>query len=169
MQTTKLKVNWSSSVKIITFMVGVILLIGKCFLIIQLYNDLDILNVSITASTILLLLVVLLGCVLQSPCYIVLTDDKLTLKKLCGTFSIKCSDIKCVENYVYNISDMRKFGSGGFCGYLGVFSNAQIGNYRSFVCNQKQSFLVQTFDGKNYVFSCENKDLIINQFKKTEK
>ena len=165
MQTIKLKVNWSNSVKVITLVVGAILLITECFLIKQFYNDLNILNVSI----ILLLLVALLSCVLLSPCYIVLTDDELTLKKLCGKFSIKRSDIKYVENYIYDNSDIRKFGSGGFCGYLGNFSNAKIGNYRSFVCNQKQSFLVQTFDGKNYVFSCENKDLIINQFKKIEK
>jgi len=127
----------------------------------SLYNDFSFLNVCLA----LLIFGVLFGFALQSPRYIVLTDDKLIVKKIFGTFSIERSNIKRIESYTPDSSEVRLFGSGGFFGYLGKFSNAKIGSYRSFVCSFKQAFLIQTFDGKKYVFSCENRDEVINTIK----
>jgi len=161
MQSTKLKVNWSTSVIVITLVGSVIVFAVGYVLIKLLYNDFSFLNV----SSALLIFGTLFACALQSPRYIVLTDDKLIVKKLFGTFSVERSKIRRVESYAPDSSEVRLFGSGGFFGYLGKFSSAKIGSYRSFVCNFKQAFLIQTFDGKKYVFSCENRDEVINTIK----
>ena len=161
MQTTKLKVKWSTSVVVMTLVVSVILLVVGYVFIKLLYNDLNFFNVSF----VLLIFGTLFGCALQSPRYIMLTDDKLIVKKLFGTFSIERSNIKHIESYMPDSSEIRLFGSSGLFGYLGKFSNAKIGSYRSFVCDFKQAFLVQTFGGKKYVFSCENRDFVISELK----
>ena len=164
MQTTKLKVNWSTSVTVITLTTSVVLLVATGFMIKLLYDNLG--SPILNAVFVIIVMGTFLYLALQLPRYIILTDDKLIVKKLFGTFSIERSKIKHIESYMPDSSEIRLFGSSGLFGYLGKFSNAKIGSYRSFVCDFKQAFLIQTFDRKNYVFSCENRDLIISQLKK---
>jgi len=164
MQTTKLKVNWSTSVTVITLTTSVVLLVATGFMIKLLYDNLG--SPILNAVFVIIVMGTFLYLALQLPRYIILTDDKLIVKKLFGTFSIERSKIKHIESYMPDSSEIRLFGSSGLFGYLGKFSNAKIGSYRSFVCDFKQAFLVQTFGGKKYVFSCENRDFVISELKK---
>ncbi|MDR2840249.1 MAG: PH domain-containing protein [Paludibacter sp.] len=164
MQIIKQKVNWSASVIVATIAIGAVLLATEFFLIRELSYKWD----DLIVFAVVILALVVLYFAAQSPISIVLTDKQLELKKLLGSTVIKRSDIKRIDTYVQDNSDVRKFGSGGFCGYIGIFANAKIGNYNSYVCNYDQTFLVQTFGGKNYVFSCQNNDLIINELKRTK-
>ena len=165
MQIEKQKVNWSTAVKISTLAIGAIILIAEYALIQYFSQNLD----SMYTFVILALFLIFLYFVLQSPRYIVLTEKENILQKLVGNLSIKRCDIERIDDYTPDNSDVRRIGSSGFCGYIGKFSNNKIGNYTSFVCNYEQAFLIQTYQGKNYVFSCENKELVINELKKRNK
>ena len=94
---------------------------------------------------------------------IVLEPDKLTLKKLFGTNSLKYSQILSVEKHKPSLWDMRIFGSAGFFGYIGIFYNKHIGKYTSFVGDTHQCFLVTTKSGRKYAFSFESPDEVITE------
>ena len=165
MQVTKQKVTWSITVKLITLSVGIVILFAEYSLILYIQQNWFSIYTLLTLAVFLIFLYFILG----SPRYIILTDREVILQKLCGSVAIKYTNITYVDDYKYDKSDVRRIGSGGFCGYIGKFSNAKIGNYTSFVCNYNQAFLIQTNQGENYVFSCENKDSVISVIKNKNK
>lgn len=165
MQIAKQKVNWSTSVILTTLVIGAVIIFAEYSLIQSISKNLY----SLYTLVVLAVFLIFLYFILQSPRYIILTDTEIILNKLYGNIIIKQCDIKLIEDYKTDKSDIRRIGSGGFCGYIGKFSNAKIGNYTSYVCNDEQSFLIQTNQGKNYVFSCENKEQVINMLKNKNK
>ena len=61
-------------------------------------------------------------------------------------------------------SDIRIFGSGGYWGFFGIFSNPRIGRYTAFVGDYKEAVLIQVAIAggyKSYVVSCRNYDEFI--------
>jgi hypothetical protein len=102
---------------------------------------------------------------LESPVYLEIDKKSIALRKLSGRFAIDYDRITNVECYKPDSSEIRLLGSGGCFGYLGKYKNATIGTYQSYVGNYSDSFLIKTKENKNYVFSCENRDLAINTIK----
>ena len=90
-------------------------------------------------------------------------DDRLLLKKLLGSKTIFYSDIIVAERF-YPKSDIRIFGSGGYGGLFGIFSNPRIGRYTALVGDYKEAVLIQVAIAggyKSYVVSCRNYDEFI--------
>jgi len=153
---TKVNVRWSNQVKFITVLVTILLISTEVGLI---YNG---------ASGLIIISIALVFFVfmLSAPLSITLSDSKLILNKVFGKITINYSQIYLVKPYNPASGDIRVFGSGGFGGYVGIFSNQEIGQYFSYVGDPKQAFLIRTKNGKNYVFSCENMAFIIETVKK---
>jgi len=155
----KKNVHWSNTVRIITVLVSVLVIValvtmGRNYLLNPNYG----LLLGIIAITITLAVFIL-----SAPMSIVLEPDKLTLKKLFGSNSLKYSQILSVEKHKPSFCDMRIFGSAGFFGYIGIFCNKRIGKYTSFVGDTHQCFLVTTKSGRKYALSCESPDEVITQ------
>jgi hypothetical protein len=162
---TKLNVKWSFFVKIVTFAVLLVLVGAEYYIIQSLIQSMDWLM--------LIIAIIIPGVALyfsfEAPLSIGLTESFLVLHKLNGKLIIDYDQIAYAEIYKPDISEIRLMGSGGVFGYIGKFSNATIGKYQSYVGDYAQSFLIQTKDDKKYVFSCENRDLVISTIKKNFK
>lgn len=153
-------ISWSNSVKIISWMTG-LLLIGIGYLIIAKISELSTWVLS-TFSIVLLLSVYF---VLQAPMSLKLSDDKLIISKLVGMKIIPYSDIEKIEPYEDYHSDIRLMGNEGFLGYTGLFRNKELGKYTAFVGNYSQAFYIRTKSGKIYVTSSEQREEIIRQIR----
>jgi hypothetical protein len=94
-----------------------------------------------------------------------MNETAIVLHKRIGRIFINYDKIIDIKYYYPDSSETRLFGSGGFCGYIGKFKNAAIGTYQSFVGDYSNSFLIKTKENKNYVLSCENRDVVINIIK----
>ncbi|MDR3286055.1 MAG: PH domain-containing protein [Prevotellaceae bacterium] len=154
--TRKFNVKWSLAVKIITAVCAVVLIAAEISLINSIFSDNNIWRI-----VAVFLIAVALGFILVAPVSIQIADDHILLKRVLGKVVIYFDNIEKIEYYRHSKHDIRVFGSGGYGGYLGVFSNAQIGKYSAYVGNLSQAFLIQLKNGKNYVFSCENRDFVI--------
>jgi hypothetical protein len=150
----KKEVKWTKAVKIITAIVIVAVVVADYYFISNFIHS---------KEWILLVFGVGLTCLflyfaLESPRLFELTEEGVILHKIRGKVQISFAEINKVEPYFPN-KDVRYFGSGGFFGYVGKFTNLDIGSYQAYVGDFKQAFLVQT-ENEKYVFSCENSDEI---------
>lgn len=158
----KTNVKWGLSVKIIT-VTGVVLLLGAMYLLtFSLFRSKD----WITLIPVIIILGLLVYYAWEAPLSLELTDSCFILHKPAGRFTIDIDQISEIEIYKPARFEIRLLGSGGMFGYIGKFKNATIGTYQSFVGDYAQSFRIQTKDGKNYVFSCNNRDLMVDAIKK---
>ena len=89
-----------------------------------------------------------------------------SVRKLIGEFSIELDQVAEIEAYDEKELNLRLFGSGGFLGYLGIFRNKSLGKYMAYVGDYSQAFWVKTKSGKCYMFSCENRDLLLSAIRK---
>lgn len=113
-----------------------------------------------------LLPLILFPCLFWAPNRIGLEKDRLVLRKLIGTFHIELNQIADVGVYDEKELNLRLFGSGGFLGYLGIFRNKSLGKYMAYVGDSSQAFWVKTKNGKCYMFSCEDRDLLLASIRK---
>ncbi|MDR0547730.1 MAG: PH domain-containing protein [Dysgonamonadaceae bacterium] len=159
---TQQKVKWSVTVKAITAVVLIVLIIAEYYLVADLLYQQDIMTAFIAIVPIL----VLGYFALESPFCIELNNESVIIHKLMGKFNLPYSQIANINIYLPDKSEVRYLGSGGFFGFIGKFSNATIGSYQASVGDYSQAFLIKTKDNKHYVFSCENRELVINTIQK---
>ena len=108
--------------------------------------------------------------ILLMPLRLTFEDDKITLHRLIGPNYIPSKDIielMAIPNSEIAYS-IRLFGSGGLFGYLGKFRNKKLGNYTMYATNLNELILIRT-NRKTYVFSCKNRDKLIESFQKNKK
>jgi hypothetical protein len=156
-QDTKLTVKWSKFVKGLTLIVGIVIAATELFLFTRLLASFD----PIPVLLFLLLLGVVCYCITIAPVSIILNDSDLTLKKIIGNIKINYKDITEAGIYVPEGIDVRIVGSGGFGGYTGLFYNKTLGKYQSYVGDYDQAFFIITKNNKKYVFSCEDRELVL--------
>ena len=155
------KVKWGWLVVIITITVSLIVVWLNVQLVFSLLNSEN----YISRGIILVIFNSVIGItVLQTPRFVKTCDKKILLKKIYGKFEINYSEIQAVAPFNPGLS-LRVFGSGGFLGFLGIFSSEKYGWYKSYIGNAKQSFLIITKNNKKYVFSCENSEEVIRTIK----
>jgi hypothetical protein len=161
MDTLKFKVKWGTYVKIITGIILLIIAIAEYHLVVSLIYSINGLLLFLACC----IPVIFIYFALESPSFIEIDTNGLTLHKRKGKLIIRYSQITSVSHYKPDKSEIRYFGSGGVFGFIGRFSNANIGAYQSYVGDYAQAFLIQTKENKKYVLSCENRDLVINTIK----
>lgn len=154
---TLFNVKWSNMVKIFTI-IFLLIVIGCEVAMFELLEKQKFLYLVIT-SVILIPIAVYYG--LQSPQQIEIKGNTLILRKLLTSLKIEIRDIDIIEPYVKSL-EIRLFGSGGYCGYIGTFTNKNIGKYQSYVGKYDQAFYIKTKSGKKYMMSCENRDTLIS-------
>jgi hypothetical protein len=166
MNTMNLKVEYSRSAKIITWITLAVIAAGEYYLITSWIHASNNWTTSIVAC---LLLLIVIYFALESPSSIEMNIHELILHKRKGKLRIAYDQITDASNYKPDKSEIRYFGSGGVFGFIGKFSNATIGTYQSYVGNYEQAFLIRTKTNKKYVLSCENRELVINTLKTHQK
>jgi hypothetical protein len=91
---------------------------------------------------------------IKMPLYTYIDQNTIIVKQLIGSKSFKRNDINTQR---ISSADMkgtiRLFGSGGFLGYIGWFSNAQLGKFYMITMNKKDLLLITTSEGKKYVIN----------------
>ncbi|MDD2954226.1 MAG: PH domain-containing protein [Parabacteroides sp.] len=111
----------------------------------------------------------MIPCLFWAPNQLGMEEDRLVLRKLIGEFSIELDQVAEVGIYNEKELNLRLFGSGGFLGYLGVFRNKSLGRYMAYVGDYSQAFWVKTKNGKCYMFSCENRDLLLSSIRERKR
>lgn len=110
-----------------------------------------------------LLFVIIVATMAYSPFYVEVTAEGLLIRRFFGSLLIARKDIESIGLYHVQLS-IRKFGSGGFFGYLGWFSNSEIGNYFSYSTDENNQILIIT-PTRKYLISCENKEELLRKFR----
>ena len=104
--------------------------------------------------------------VLFLPIRLIVTDQKLSIIRLCGRVKIDVSDIKsCViikDSEEFFNNGVRRFGSGGMYGVLGHFKHDRLGKMRCFVTHREQCFLVKTKSDRVFVISSPKREKIVS-------
>ncbi len=157
METIKKRITWSKTVKIITISTTVLLIIAEYMLLTApTVNG----SLAIYIPAIIALIILISGS--QTPRSITLTDSRLVLQKLYGQIILPYNQIEEIKPFGFK-HPIRVFGSGGFCGYIGLFHKRGFGFFTSFVGNESQTFYIRMKSGKKYVFSCEDYESIIEK------
>ena len=155
----RINVHYSRVVRIITVIVSLII-----FLITKYIHNNDYKLLFI----IIILLLLPSVFVLNAPVYILLEPQCFIMKKVFGKVKINYDSILFINRYSPSLRDVRIFGSGGFFGFIGLFSSEKIGKYYSFVGDSEQCFCIKTISGNSYVFSSEDVDIVIEKIKKSK-
>jgi hypothetical protein len=159
---TEMNVRWSRQVKAITFIAGLVLIVAEITLVKSIFA-----SGSVTAMTVAgVVFAVCLVAIACAPVSVKLDGSRFTLVRVLGKITLDYVRIRSVRPYRFDSSDIRVFGSGGFCGYTGIFSSAKIGRFYSYVGDARQAFLIETERGEKFVFSCENAGSVIETVKK---
>lgn len=156
--TEKYNVEWSKSVRIITIVV-LLIIVGTEVTLIGLSPAID----WIVAILLFIIPITLGYFILLAPISIEIDESQLVLNRVLGQKIIRYDDIDSIEIYVSDALEVRLFGSGGFCGFVGTFRNKKIGKYQSYVGDYSQAFLIRTKEGKKYVLSCKNRESLISK------
>lgn len=80
-----------------------------------------------------------------------ITDDSLIINRRFSRLNkiIPLSDIKSVKIYPEITFAIRLFGNGGFLGYTGLFSSAELGRFRMYSTRRRSNLLYITGNFKN--------------------
>ena len=113
----------------------------------------------------ILFLSLYLYLLLMIPLAIELGAESIIIKRRFSETHLPYDLVKDV--FVYNEvqGDIRYFSSNGFLGYMGIMGSTRYGKYYAYVKNPKQQVFIQT-ETKNYVLSCEDRDVFIAEVKK---
>jgi hypothetical protein len=157
--------SWDTNVFIITLLFVVALLGAIAFLVVKAVRykrEGQILTVCLLALGIVFFLGVLIVSGLECPLKVSVDKETVRIHRMIGNVVIPIETIE--EIRLYKDSDtaanVRKWGSGGVFGYLGKFSNPQLGDYQMYVTNASKKILVKTSD-KIIVFSCNQPEELI--------
>jgi len=151
----KIYFEWSSFVIVLTIIVVFIL----CYCIYISVRNYPNISAIATGSVIML---ILFYVATQIPVYLRYNADTIAIKHLIGQTKIPIDSITALKKVDDNITaySIRKFGSGGFGGYLGKFSNKQLGNYTMYATQVKNLVLIKTTK-RQYIVSCKRYNELI--------
>ena len=113
------------------------------------------------------LVIIITAAIIISYLYlsIALSETSLTLYRGIGKKNFNYSDIDVII-YISDEPVIRVCGIGGIFGFVGRYYTKKIGRYFSYVGDYSQTFYLQLKNGKKYVLSCEDRDLVVFLIKK---
>ena len=101
-----------------------------------------------------------------APLTVTLSESSLVLRRGIGRKRFNYSDIKRVEAFDHKKIAVRLCRIGGLFGFIGKYYTAGIGHYFSYVGDYSQAFYFQLKNGKKYLLSCEDRDLVVSLIEK---
>ena len=142
----KEKVSSSQSVKLITWTVIPVIIIFGLLIPIRDFMHTTHTVMQVLYGTVVILVFMMLNAVLfYAPKEVILDDTRLTLIKGAGKLTILRNEIEEIRMYdPRDTGNIRVFGIGGICGYIGRYYNRDIGYYTSFVGDYSQAFFIRT-------------------------
>lgn len=99
------------------------------------------------------------------PRKIVVDGGRLILKCVFSSKIFEVSEIESIS-CMYNIAGIRRFGSNGFFGYVGVVDGEEM--LHTFVNNRK-NMVKFLYGGKWFVVSCDNPDELVDSLTGSER
>ncbi len=149
-------VKWST---IICFIVVLAVLICEIYLFTKMGRSIE--TIVITS----VLLFVVFSSFLVFPLYIISDDEGIGIKTLLRTKRIPFQDIDHIErleggNWFFSIRKgaVRIFGVGGVFGFIGLFRLKGIGNFLSYVTDEKKAFIIYRKNGLPIAISVSEPD-----------
>lgn len=141
-----------------TIFVFVLLLAASGFI---LYN-----RPGIRYLTLLLIWAVPIVSYAFSPQYYIIEDKRVIIKRLVSSVVINRAEIKSVD--IIPQDDMkwtlRVFGSGGFFGYYGKFSNKKFGMMTWYTTQRKNYVMLTLESGEKIVLTPDNPEEMVLRF-----
>ncbi|MDO4880569.1 MAG: PH domain-containing protein [Capnocytophaga sp.] len=153
----KFNVSWGFSVKLITLIISPLLF----FVVIKCLDIFINQNEHLTLYIAIFIIVTFVLCLVNAPISITINEQGILLTKIIGKIYIPYTNIADIQKCDATLNSLRLFGSGGLFGFIGIFYNRKVGRYTAFIGNHKQSFMIITKKNKKYVFSCEQRDKVI--------
>jgi hypothetical protein len=105
---------------------------------------------------------VLIFMALDCPLKVSVKNESITIHQMKNNLIIPIETIEeirlCDNSDTQN--SRRTFGSGGAFGYLGKFSNLQLGDYKMYVTDVSKEILVNT-NGNIIIFSCNQPEKLV--------
>ncbi|MDE6022537.1 MAG: PH domain-containing protein [Muribaculaceae bacterium] len=139
-----------STYYIIISILGIAIFVG--LMLVNLNRGIDWLGYALAAA-----LVLICGLSLFfTPLSISVEDGCLNVNMALRVKSISLIDIKNVSICPPTMAEKRIFGSGGWFGYWGWFSEPSIGKYMAYYGKASDCFLVRMNNGKQYMLSCND-------------
>ena len=111
------------------------------------------------------LLALVAGALLYAPAYIGLDGDTLVIGHPLRVRRLPVGEIADVRVCPPTMGARRLFGSGGFLGYWGVFSERDLGRYTAFHGRASDCFLVTLRDGRKFLLGCEDYPAMVSSIK----
>lgn len=105
----------------------------------------------------------ILPALLDMPLHMTLSENAFSARML--SFSIDIPYQQIEKTYAISRDDVagsiRTHAGGGLFGYSGNFRNEKFGHYSMYATDLSQLFLIQTKEGKYYIFSSPERDKMI--------
>jgi len=155
--------DWSIQVIAITVIVG-LLILGIVYKV--LIDDVN-LYIKIPLSGFLSFIFIFFA--LRTPINIQVTNHSFIINQLIGKKKISLSEIITIKKLNSNIltESNRDFGSGGFCGYIGKFSNNTIGKFNLYATELNNLVIIETTQEK-IVVSCNDYSKLSSMLKEVK-
>lgn len=121
---------------------------------------------TVAAACALAALLFLVGASLFcAPTRIGLGDDALVVYTPLRRVRLPFESIESVRICPPTMAARRIWGSGGFLGYWGLFSERDLGRYTAFHGRASDCFLVTLRDGRKYMLGCEDYPAMVSSIK----
>ena len=161
--------SWDTTVSLITcgyLFILLIVIVGLAIPLVCHIKAKQILSVTLLVLGILLVVGVLLVPAIATPCRVSVENKTLTIHRVQKNIVISIENIEEIRlcNDTDTHKSKRTFGSGGAFGYLGKFSNKQLGDYLMYVTDRSQRILLKS-DDKFLIFSCDHPEQLVDLIK----
>ena len=108
----------------------------------------------------ILILLLFLGF-LNGPTQIIANPDYVIVRTYLRKRKILVRNIESVELFQPTLGSIRLLGSGGYCGYWGIFREGDIGRYAGYYGKSSECFLIRMKNGDKYVLGCQNPEEMV--------
>lgn len=122
-----------------------------------------------------MLLIVSFSSFLVFPLYIITDDEGIGIRTLIRTIRIPFQSIDHIERVeggerLFGIKDViRIFGVGGVFGFIGLFRMKGVGNFWSYITDEKKSFIIYRTNGLPVAISVSEPDEFLPYYLKGNK
>ncbi len=107
------------------------------------------------------IIISLVMALLYMPLSISIDDKYLNVNRSLKVKRIPLKEIKSVKLCPPTVTEHRIFGSGGWFGYWGWFTEPSIGRYFAYYGKASDCFLVELKNGKQYLLGCDDAPSIV--------
>jgi hypothetical protein len=105
-------------------------------------------------------------CALFAPRYYLVEEDKIIIKKVTGKIVINKNEIESIALIKPEMFNglIRKFASGGFFGYWGLFYSGSLKNINVYAGSlSKNLVLIKLSTNQSYIITPKEMDIFMNE------